>query len=81
MAEKGTLSLSKKKQLLVLFMMMFDEEECKHIQRKHWTRQWILRREERGAFNTIFKELALEDSGGFSEYTRMPHTKCGHIPC
>ena len=33
----------------------------------------IEKRRTRG-INTIFKELALEDSGGFSEYMRMPHT-------
>ena len=29
------------------------------------------RREQRGAYYTIFKELTIEDSGGFAEYMRM----------
>lgn len=37
------------------------------------------RREERGAYYTIFKELAIEDSGRFAEYMRMPHGKFSEL--
>lgn len=37
------------------------------------------RREERGAYYTIFKELAIEDSAGFAEYMRMPHGKFNEL--
>lgn len=43
--------------------------------REYWIRQWLSRRQERGAYNTIFRELALEDSSGFADYMRMPHCK------
>ncbi|XP_044185046.1 uncharacterized protein LOC114973873 [Acropora millepora] len=66
---------SKKKKLLLLCLMMLDDEEYKYVERRCWTRQWVSRREERGAYNTIFKELAIEDSCGFAEYMRMPHHK------
>ena len=40
-----------------------------------WTREWIKRREELGAYHTLFRELAAEDILGFGEYMRMPHAK------
>ena len=56
-------------------MMMLDEEMHEYVDRKQWTRPWLLRREEKGAYYTIFKELAVEDTPGFSEYMRMPYHK------
>ena len=55
--------------------MLLDDEEYKHVERRCWTRQWMSRREERGAYYTIFKELAIKDSSGFAEYMRMPHNE------
>ena len=45
------------------------------LERQVWSRQWLLRRTERGAYRTIFEELAVEDTPGFAEYMRMPHAK------
>ena len=45
------------------------------IERQAWTREWIKRREELGAYHTLFWELAAEDTIGFGEYMRMPHAK------
>ena len=69
----------KKKKLLVLFMMLLGDDEYEHVERRCWSRQWVLRREERGAYYTIFKEMAIEDSGGFAEYMRMPHGKFNEL--
>ena len=76
MAEARLQRMSKKKKLLVMLMMMLDNDEyVEHGERKYWIRQWVARRQERGAYNTIFRELALEDSSGFADYMRMPHCK------
>ena len=49
-------------------MMLLDNEEYKHVERRYWTRQWVSRlREERGAYCTIFNELATENASGFAE--------------
>lgn len=40
-----------------------------------WAREWIKRRKELGAYHTLFRELAAEDTLGFGEYMRMPHAK------
>ena len=61
--------------MLLLMMMMLDEEMPVTYERKMWARQWLLRRGERGAFNTLFQELAVEDTAGFNEYMRMPYPK------
>ena len=66
---------AKKKTLLLLIMMMEDEELLISYERKMWARQWLLQREQRGAFHTLFQELAVEDTLGFSEYMRMPYSK------
>ena len=38
-----------------------------------------MRRQEKGAYSTIFKELAIEDTSGFTEYMRMPHPKFNEL--
>ena len=55
--------------------MLLDDKEKKTVKRKCWTRKWVLRRLEKGAYNAIFKELAIKDCSGFTEYMRMPHLK------
>ena len=45
-----------------------DEEKTKF---RGKTRKWIKRREEKGFFNNIVKELRLEDTQGYSEMVRM----------
>lgn len=64
-----------KKKMLLILMMLMDEEDSIMLNRKIWCRLWLLRREERGAYQTIFRELSIEDTPGFSEYMRMPYTK------
>ena len=68
-----------KRKLLVLFMMLLGDDKNKHIERRCWSLQWVSRREERGAYCTIFKKLAIKESSGFSEYMRMPHGKFNEL--
>ena len=59
-----------------------EEEEdstTKQVARKTWARQWLLRRQEKGAFYTIFQELAMEDCKGFSKFMRMQYAKFVHL--
>ena len=65
----------KKKKLALLMMMMLQDEEAssKIVSRKVWACKWLLRRPEKGVFYTLFKELPLEDSGGFLQFMRMPY--------
>ena len=44
--------------------MMQDKELPVSYERRMWARQWLLRTEQRGAFHTLFQELAVEDSPG-----------------
>ena len=67
-------SRAAKKNTLLLLMMMQDEELPVSYERRMWARQWLLRREQRGAFHTLFQELAVEDTPGFSEYMRIPYS-------
>jgi hypothetical protein len=64
-----------KKKMLVILMMLMDEEDSVMLKRRIWCRQWLIRRDERGAYHTIFRELAIEDTPGFAEYMRMPYAK------
>ena len=71
-------SRSKQKRLILLMMMMMLEDESlvsKKVARKKWARLWLLRRQEKGAFYTIFRQLSEEDSDGFCEYMRTPYAK------
>ena len=58
-------------------MMMLEDESLvsKKVARIKWARLWLLRRQEKGAFYTIFRELSVEDSDGFCEYMRTPYAK------
>ena len=64
-----------KKKLLVILKMLMDEQNSVMLKRIIWCRQWLLRRAERGANHTIFRELAIEDTLGFAENMRMPYAK------
>ena len=54
---------------------MIDSSVSKKVARKTWARLRLLRRQEKGAFYTIFRELSVEDLEGFGEYARMPYAK------
>ena len=56
-------------------MLEDDSSVSKKVARKTWARPWFLRRQEKGAFYTIFRELSVEDEDGFFEYMRMPYAK------
>lgn len=56
----------KKKKLVFLMIMMFqDEEVFKIVLRKVWVCKQFLWGLEKGVFYILFKELVLEDLGGF----------------
>ena len=50
---------------------VLNHESKKRGRRK--TRQWIRRRDERGYFNNIVKELAIEDTAEYKDMVRMRH--------
>ena len=59
----------------MMMMLADDSSVSKQVARKSWARLWLLRRQEKGASYTIFRELSVEDSDGFCEYMRMPYAK------
>ena len=54
-------------------MLITELLEKTNVRRRGKTREWIKRREEKGAFNNVIRELGLEDSGGFKEMMRMSY--------
>ena len=42
---------------------------------KIWTREWLLKRNKRGAYNGILNELRLTDKEDFIKYLRMNTSK------
>ena len=61
--------------MFLILMQLLDDDPPATIERRVWTREWIKRREELGAYHTLFRELATENTLGFGEYMRMPHAK------
>ena len=57
--------------LCVLVECLDDESEEKR--QKGPDRKWLKRREEKGSFGNIVKELAAEDSPSFKHYMRMDY--------
>ena len=64
---------NKVRSLLAVFVAfeVLNDEDKKPERGK--TRQWIRRRDERGYFNNIVKELAIEDTTEYKEMMRMSH--------
>ena len=57
-------------------MDSFEEEDVlKSRERVIWTRSWISRREERGAYHQLIRELTVEDAPAFARYFRMDKEK------
>ena len=56
--------------VFVAFEVLNDEDEKPG---RGTTRQWIRRRVERGYFNNIVNELAIEDTAEYKEIMRMSH--------
>jgi hypothetical protein len=67
--------LGSKEKIACYFNRMLMDEEDVMLKWRIWCRQWLLRREERGAWHTIFRELAIEDTPGFAGCMRMPYAK------
>ena len=65
----------KRKFMLLILMQLLGDDPPATIEWRVWTSEWIKRREELGAYHTLFRELAAEDTLGFGEYIKMPHAK------
>ena len=54
---------------ILLLMDSFEEGDVlKSRERVIWTRSWIRRREERGAYHQLIRELAVEDAPAFAAF-------------
>lgn len=71
----NTISILVKEELKTILINM-----CKNRKkRRFWVRQWILRRNQLGASNTLLKELALEDKEGYRNHLRMSEEKFNEL--
>lgn len=52
-------------------MLVVNKRKNEEKQKREWVKKWKLRREERGCFSLLTKELLLEDSNSFRQYLRM----------
>ena len=57
--------------IVVLLLLEEEEEKRKRVNRQVWVRDWIARRQEKGAFQGIMRELSVEDTDAFKEFVRM----------
>ena len=62
-------------QVLLLVPDDLEDEKGRNRERIIWTRSWIRRREERGVYHQLIRELALEDEPAFARYFRMDKNK------
>ena len=53
------------------YAVIMELDTKKKSRRKIWTRKWLLKRKERGAYNGILNELRLTDKEDFRKYLRM----------
>ena len=60
---------------ILLLMDSFEEDVLRSRERVVWMRSWIRRREERGAYHQLIRELAVEDAPAFARYFRMDKEK------
>ena len=65
--------MTKRLQTIALAALLLDEEErnedtvLRTQKRSCWVRSWLQRREEKGCYHNLFKELLLEDTESFRE--------------
>ena len=59
-------SNQRRKVKFLQILLLMDSFEAEDVLRSHerviWTRSWIRRREERGAYHQLIRELAVEDA-------------------
>ena len=67
--------LWRRKRKLVLALLFADEDIEAKRNRTVWTRSWIKRRNERGAFHQVIQEMLTEDELAFQSYFRMNKEK------
>ena len=53
------------------YAVIMELDTKKKSRRKIWTREWLLKRNERGSYNGILNELRLTDKEDFRKYLRM----------
>ena len=58
-----------------MMMLQDDSLVSKKVAKKTWARLWLLRKREKRAFYTIFRELSVKDSDGFCKYMKTPYAK------
>ena len=52
------------------YAVIMELDRKKKSRRKIWTREWLLKENERGAYNGILNELRLTDKEDFRKYLR-----------
>ena len=60
--------------LVQLACAQISQEMLKELEaekRRMWVKKWVARREKLGAFNNLFKEMALEDAGVYRNVLRI----------
>ena len=57
---------------LIVLEVLDDDEKRSTVSGK--TRKWIKRRQEQGLYNSLVKELSLEDTKGYNEMMHMMHS-------
>ena len=67
----SVVSKQKSKAVSLLLIQLLFEDDKEEKKRRGPDRQWIKRRNTKGAFQNIFKELAVEDTQSFTSFMRM----------
>ena len=62
-------------QILILMDSFEEEDVLRSHERVIWTMSWIKRREKRGAYHQLIRELTVEDAHAFARYFRMDKEK------
>ncbi|KAI4455363.1 hypothetical protein MML48_9g00004746 [Holotrichia oblita] len=59
----------------------YSKNVRKEKKRSVWVREWILRREEFGAYNQLMSELSIEDPAQFSNFLRIKPADFEKLDC
>lgn len=53
---------------IVVLLLVEEEEKLKRVNRQVWVRDWIERRQEKGAFQRIIRDLSVEHTNTFKQF-------------
>ena len=65
--------------ILISASAVIVSEKRQKRNRRIWAKEWFLKREEKGVYNTLLEELRVQDAESYRHYLRMDTVVVGYV--